>query len=231
MALRTSLACAQDEIDPAGYRETIEEAVREFGEGNFEEARALFARAHTLLPSARTSRGVGMADFELRNYVEAIEQLELALHSTTQPLDDSMRADTQDLLTRAYTFVGKVVLDARPLPSNITVDALPVDLREGNVLLLKAGEHALELEAPGFITERRRLRATGGETQTVTVVFQRTPAPFTPEKRTLLKNPWFWTAVGVVAVGAATSIALGVRSSKHETTFDGGTSGVVLGKK
>src|SRR5262249_43441282 len=57
----------------------IADAVAEYDAGHFEEARALFRRAQAEAPSARTLRGIGMASFELRDYVEADRALAAAL--------------------------------------------------------------------------------------------------------------------------------------------------------
>lgn len=67
--------------EPTGYRELIAEAVAEYEARHFEEARALFRRAHAMFPNARTMRGQGMAEFELRNYRGAIQCFESALSS------------------------------------------------------------------------------------------------------------------------------------------------------
>jgi hypothetical protein len=45
--------------------------VAEFEAGHLEDSRALFTRAHSTQPNARTLRGLGIAEFELRKYVES----------------------------------------------------------------------------------------------------------------------------------------------------------------
>src|SRR3954468_5859705 len=72
-------ALAQDPAETPQYRSLLEEAVAEYDARRYEEARALFRRAHDLSPNARTMRGIGMASFELREYVEALRALEGAL--------------------------------------------------------------------------------------------------------------------------------------------------------
>src|SRR5262245_44373834 len=62
--------------EPAGYRQIVSRAVREFDAGNYAEARGLFNRAHELQPNARTHLGLGLAEFELRNYGTSIDHLE-----------------------------------------------------------------------------------------------------------------------------------------------------------
>src|SRR5262245_21535053 len=77
LSLLTSSALAQEEPDE--YREAIEAAVEELNAGLYEEALAQFSRAHELQPSARTLRGIGLAAYELRDYVRAVEALEASL--------------------------------------------------------------------------------------------------------------------------------------------------------
>src|SRR5437868_2687260 len=101
VALALSLAAATNQValaapaaapvvkEPAEspqYRALLEEAVGEYDARRYEEARALFRRAHDLSPNARTLRGIGMASFELREYVEALRSLEGSLADKRRPL-------------------------------------------------------------------------------------------------------------------------------------------------
>ena len=52
-------AFAQAESDER-YKALVEEAVMEFAEGRYAEARALFGQAHVLKPNARTLRGLSL---------------------------------------------------------------------------------------------------------------------------------------------------------------------------
>ena len=117
--LLPTLASASDVSKAAEYHELIGEAVREFDGGNFEEARSLFARAHRLLPNARTHRGLGYTEFELRNYGECIKQLSAALASDVKPLTEHLRQETGKVLARARRFVGRVILEVEPKPTQI----------------------------------------------------------------------------------------------------------------
>src|SRR5688572_7254192 len=73
-----ALAPATPPLDPSenpDYKRAVEEALKEYGLGHFEEARSLFRRAHGIYPNARTLRGLGMVEFELRHYVRASQLL------------------------------------------------------------------------------------------------------------------------------------------------------------
>ena len=62
----SAASVSTQDVEPEGYRQAVDEAVREFAARNFEEARSLFARADALYPNARTQRGLGLADQQPR---------------------------------------------------------------------------------------------------------------------------------------------------------------------
>ena len=225
-------AAAQDD-EPPGYREAIEQAVSEFAAHHIAEARALFARAHALMPNARTHRGLGLAEFELRNYGACIEQLEAALRADARRLEGALREDTEEVLARANDFVARFVIDARPSPSRLVIDGVTVDVPPGRALVLQVGEHTLELSAPGYEPERRHLSIRGGESETLLVLFSKPRREATPARtprRRWVKSPWLWSAVGLAVAGAAagTAIALTRDEGGRDASY-AGTSGVTLG--
>lgn len=217
--------------EPDGYRAAIDEAISEFAAHRFEEARTLFLRAHGILPNARTLRGLGLADFELRDYVACVQHLDAALRSEAKPLEGELRTEAEALRTRAAGFVGRLTLRARPEASRLLVDGAQADWPVAP-LLLSLGTHTLELFAAGYEPERRSLLTVGGEARTLDVVFQR-PLPTTSEGATgqdehWYQSPWLWVAVGVVvAAGATTAVVLTTNQAGKDTPY-GGTSGVVI---
>jgi hypothetical protein len=159
--------------DPPGYRELVDEAVTEHRAGHFGEARALFARAHNLYPNARTLKGLGMAEFELRNYRESAQYLEASLASTVKPLTPELRSEAEQLLARAQRFLGKVRVLVSPSSTQITVDGTTAPFGADGSVLLVAGDHVLEATAIGHEPARQTIKINGGDDQTVT--FQLTP--------------------------------------------------------
>src|SRR5262245_43644531 len=96
---------APAEPDPAGYREAISEGIRAYREHRLQAARSEFSHAHTLLPSARTLRALGMVAFELRDYVACVSFLEGALAADVRPLDGPMQERAKELLASAREHV------------------------------------------------------------------------------------------------------------------------------
>jgi len=200
--------------EPAGYRPTVEQALAEYAAKNYEEASALFGKAHALYPNARTLRGLGMAAFELRRYEESIPYLEGALSAEAKALDGQLRSDTEALLVRAQSFVARVSVSLSPASAALAVDGKPVTQALSAPLLLTLGEHALSAEAEGYRPERKNLRVRGGEVLRIDLILQKgaleaavPPKNSQDKPRRLVKSPWLWTAVGAVVIGAA---ALGV---------------------
>ena len=147
------------------YRRIVREAVREFDAGNWEEARALFEEAHALAPSARTLRGLGMCAFELREYPEATRLLREALDDGRRPLTRRQRRETEDLLTRAESFVGRFIVLTEPPGAFLRVDDAPVEVNHLGEVELGVGEHTFEATLEGYQPERHRVEVHGGETE------------------------------------------------------------------
>src|SRR5262245_5250782 len=77
--LPATLPLAFARADELDYRTTIEGAVEAYSQQRYDEALGLFLKAHALSPSARTLRGIGLASFETRRYVDSIRYLTGAL--------------------------------------------------------------------------------------------------------------------------------------------------------
>ena len=165
------LAFAQAE--PPGYREAIDEAIAEYAAARYPEARALFTRAHALQPSARTLRGLGMTEFELRNYVEADRMLQEALTSAVRPLDGELRTATEALLARARGFIGRFAVSLTPPELQLTVDGAPARIEADRTLALTVGDHALHAKADGYVPISHTLRVNGGESLALNIALQK----------------------------------------------------------
>ena len=164
-------AAAQE--PPAAYRAIIADAVSEFDEGRWPEARALFERAHALYPNARTLRGIGMCAFEMRQYADAIRHLGWALTEPRRALTDAQRIETEALVERAGTFVGRFRVTTDPPGAEVRIDGETPRRGEGGSVMLSVGEHTVVARAPGRDDATRRLTVTGGEDETVALTLAR----------------------------------------------------------
>jgi hypothetical protein len=147
------------------YRRTIDDAVTEFRAGHWEEARALFGRAHELEPSARTLRGLGMTAFELRMYVQSMRELDGALRETRKPLDAGMRAAAEALIAKARGFVARVQIVPSPKEAALIVDGRHAQLDSDGRISLDAGLHVVSGSADGYKPASLRFAVEGGRDQ------------------------------------------------------------------
>jgi tetratricopeptide (TPR) repeat protein len=230
-------AAEASHADESEYRRLVEEALEEYGAQRFEESRALFSRAHALSPNARTHRGLGFVAFELRQYVDCIQHLEAALASPIKPLTGELRTQSEKILARALAFVDRVKLEVTPASARVLVDGSPLETAaklHDQRILLSIGEHALELGEEGFRSEHRKLVVNGGEERIERAILVRAEAspPVIAEdgrSRAWYKSPWLWTAVGVVAIGAGTGVAIAITRDSTEKPYAGTSNQTLTG--
>lgn len=231
MVMLPALAVAEER----SYEVLVAEGLQEFELAHWEEARMLFERAHAVEPSARTLRGLGMVAFELRHYVECVRLLEASLTEQVDALPPDLRAQVDELLVRARTFVGRVRLRLSPTDAALTVDEGPARREADGSMLLETGEHVLVANTPGYQEKRRTIDLRGGQTldlsmtlserggatPAVAVAAAPTPAPATTAAPAAAVAPdtaprdddgsvfgkwWFWTAAGAVVAGAVIGV-------------------------
>jgi hypothetical protein len=225
----------------AAYDEAVRQGLAEFEDAHYPEALEEFRRAHALSPNARTLRGLGMVEFELRNYGECARLLEQALSSSVRPLDAGQRAASETLLGRARRYLGELHLETEPSSARVIVDGSSVELGSHGVLLLQVGEHSLEVQAPGRAPHKRTLQVRGGERTALHISLDsvgpsaaahaETRQVDTAAPTPLYQKWWLWTAVAVVVVAGATTAAVvlsGDDKTKPGPAGDTGPSGISL---
>ncbi len=161
------------------YRTAIEEALQEFNRGNWEEAAALFERAHRLNPSARTLRGMGLTAYEARRYVDAIKHLNDALGETRRPLTQQQREEVSATLERARRFVAHLRVNVEPPNARVTINGRQAQPDGLGDIATDPGLLDVEISAEGYEPALRRVRLTAGgqEELNVQLVRVRTDAP------------------------------------------------------
>jgi hypothetical protein len=187
------------------YREYVDTALREYRLGNFNEAKALFASAHALSPSARTLRGLGMCAYELRSYVEAIHWFEQSLNSSERPVTAEMRTEIEGLLRKARAFITRIRVSVEPTWAKIRVDARPAERDANGFIRIDPGNHELAIEAPHHETVMRTVRTMGGEELTLNIVLspQREAAASVRQSETTPGTTLADAPVPTASIGAA----------------------------
>ncbi|HEX5657737.1 MAG TPA: tetratricopeptide repeat protein [Polyangiales bacterium] len=226
---------AQTPTTTLQYEQALDAAVDEYERGNYQEAREHFRAAHELYPNARTLRGIGKVEFELRNYGEAVRFLSDALAANERALSEPLRHEVEALLERARAYVGDVHVQVQPGSATVIVDGVTVASGPQAELNLLVGDHVLEFRALGRLPERRQISVRGRDQIAVQVTLNAlesehtsaNPAAPRSDAKPLYKKPWLWVATGVAAAGVVVAAVLATRD--HEGRPSGGTSGLVLG--
>jgi alkylhydroperoxidase/carboxymuconolactone decarboxylase family protein YurZ len=215
----------------------VARAVAEFDAGHLAEARALFAQAHELWPSARTLRTLGMTAFELRMYPRALEELQAALSDPRRPLPDQQRSQVASLIERTRAFVGRYRLQLSPAEAVLSVDGV-VRAAGPGPLVLELGDHSLLARAQGYSELRRVLSVQGHEDEALPLMLERLAAPAALLAKPTALDPASaiseaatpnhtpaWIAFGVAAVGGVTGCVTGIVAftKKHEAGETGKT--------
>jgi hypothetical protein len=149
LGLAASHAHAQSDVAPPGYDALVDRGLSESAAGRWLEARAAFREAHGLHPNARTLRGMGMASFEARDYVDAVRQLRLSLAATLRALTDEQRTQVEALLQQCRGLVGSYTTAHLPPGTAFAVDGVPLTPEADGTLLLGMGPHRVQLHADG----------------------------------------------------------------------------------
>jgi hypothetical protein len=210
-----------DTNDEASYRKTVRDGVAEYDAGHFEEARSLFRRAHETNPNARTFRGIGMASFELRDYIAAWRYLSAALQDKRKPLSPAQRKDVQDLLDRSRMFLDVYTVRVVPRTARLTVDGRAPEFEPDGTLLFGFGAHTIAASAPGMATHTESMNVRGGARKELLLSLEPAPvlgahpadaaSPVTvmkaappPRASNRAAAAWLWAGAGaaVVAAGA-----------------------------
>lgn len=166
LCLLPSLASA----NPPEYSSVVSEAIGAQEAGDYARARALFAQAHALDPSARTLRGLGVAAFQDGDFVEAVLDLSAALAHPNKPLEGELRANIVALLDVARASVASYRVESTPREATLLVDDRAPTLDVEGKLLLAPGLHTVTLSAPGYAEQRIELEARAGTHENVRAV-------------------------------------------------------------
>jgi tetratricopeptide (TPR) repeat protein len=218
------------------YRALTHAAVEEHALGHFEEARALFAKAHAINPNARTLWGMGIAAFETRRYVDAIELLKSALGDARKPLTSAQRKDAESVIERSQAFVAHVPLRIAPPAASVSIDAREVAKGGDGVVMLDPGVHQVVVSAAGYHEVARSMRWEAGPAPVLEVNLEpkiAAPAAAAEAQPTQLASPvrtadgpsesrrsvrvLKWVSLGAtVAAGGVMTAGLALRESAAE---------------
>jgi hypothetical protein len=213
-------AQATDASNTDAYPQLIGQAVDEYNHANWAEARALFAQAHAIQPSARTQRGLGLSAFELRDYVDAIAHLRDALADQRNALSPEQRDEVGEVITRAQRYVGAVHVEIVPNDAELLINGQRADKLEFE---LNVGDYDFAAKAPGYANAALKVNVQGGRANTLRLelVPMKDAAPPAPARssgvgpagasaatQSSIQPILGWTAIGLSAASLAVGVAL-----------------------
>ena len=178
-----------DDTREERFRQLVVEALREYEGGFWREARALFRRAHELLPSAEALRMMANASFELGEYARALTLYERALAETRRPLRPARAEEARAAMERARLFVGIVDFELHPPGAQLEIDLARIERGEDGTVRLDPGAHRVVARAAGYVQQRHTIEVRAGERQRFVISLtpfslQEDPPPVSPEPET-----------------------------------------------
>lgn len=174
-------------------RALFDEAERDFGRGRFEEALAGYERAFAVMPLPAFLFNMGQCARNLGRYEDA-----RALYRRYLLLDPGAanRPVVDDLIAE---------MD-RKLHDEKRKSALVLTSAPAHVAPSNARASVLQAQANGRGSPLVPATSSNGQVATTAEIQS---LARTDEQRSILRRPWFWAAVGVVAAGTAALIIVG----------------------
>lgn len=221
-----SLARAQPQPSaaepPSEYTLLVDDAVREYNYSHWAEARALFKQAHALQPNARTERGLGLTSFELRHYVDAVNELQSALDDGRNALSPTQRNEVSAVIERARRYVGAVRVELEPADATLLLNGTQTDKHD---LVLDVGDYELSAKAPGYQDASLKLSVEGGQSRALKLRLVPAPVGDVPkdlpsDSRGTIQRVLGWSAVGLGAVGLAVGAVFELQRSNKLSDRD-----------
>ena len=218
LSLPALLAHAQVAGAAESYDRLVEQGLAAFHADRKWEARGYFERAHALLPSARTWRVLGLADFALERFSLAKQELSAALTDARNPLTAEQSREASDYLAWIRSSHASLQLECSPADAAVQVDGQPQTLSE---VVLTPGEHQVRVVAAGYEPRERTVRLEVAQTFVLTIALTpvRASGETAPPLKAAASEPaahgtswplWLGGAGVAAVVGGATLFALGV---------------------
>jgi len=159
------------------YEVALAEALSAHTRGEYEQARIFMERAHSLEPSARTLRGLGIIAFAQGRHLQAIDYFDAALQSSVKALPADLRAGVEELRSHCWGQLGRFRLQIDPVRSALLVDGKKAAFYAPDVIALTPGQHLLVVDAADRARFAMPLQVAPGDDRTLQIVLA---APATP---------------------------------------------------
>ena len=205
-----------DTSGPEDARAHFADGLKLYKDGDFDAALVQFERAYAIKPNFKVLYNIAQAYFQLREYVEARDNMARYLKDGGAAIDPERQAAASKDLADLEKRVAKVTLTVNVAGATVLVDGKKVGTTPlSEPISVSEGQRTISVEAPNRGARQRLIRVAGGEEQALSLDFEVAPPPVAtgpqnaPPELGPSKGlgPVFWsTAVGAVALGAGAGI-------------------------
>lgn len=203
--------------DTAEARQHFGEGLKLYKDGDFDAALVQFERAYAIKPNYKVLYNIAQTYFELREYVEAQDNMARYLKEGGTLIDPERQAAVSKDLAELEQRIAKVTLTVNVAGATVLVDGKKVGTTPlGEPISVSEGQRTISVEAPNRGARQRLIRVAGGEQQALTLDFEEAPPPVPAMPINLPPQPkpstglgaGFWaSAIGAVALGASAGVS------------------------
>jgi hypothetical protein len=229
------VAAASDSAAKQEAARRFEHAIKLYEEGDYTLALAEFERVYQLVPDYRVLYNIGQVSIQLGRYARAFRTLKEYLSRGAAELSPDRAAAVQADLTQLAGKVARVTVQIEPAGAQVNVDGVAAGRSPlSEPLVVDVGEHQIQIELPGYVTQSQTFIFTGGDRRDAAFALQPAPAvvataapsgqrdkpraasPSADARATSNRGTWLglgWTATGALTAGAIISGALGASAA------------------
>jgi hypothetical protein len=206
-------ATAASDTDEA--RQHFADGLKLYKDGDFDAALVQFERAYAIKPNYKVLYNIAQTYFQLREYVEARDDMARYLKDGGSAIDPERQAAASKDLADLEKRVAKVTLTVNVVGATVLVDGKKVGTTPlSEPISVSEGQRTISVEAPNRGARERLIRVAGGEQQSLSLTFEEAPSPVVPAPLSRREQPkasglgaGFWsTAIGAVALGAGAGV-------------------------
>ncbi|MCB9667617.1 MAG: hypothetical protein H6715_05845 [Myxococcales bacterium] len=158
-------------------RQHFQEGVRKFDARDFDAALLEFKEAYRLKPHPSVLVNMANCYERLGKPVEAVEHFERYVEEAGKALSASEQREIKRTIARLNRSIGTLTLEVSPPSANVRINGQPMAREDaGGSMALAEGAHVLEIDASGYLPERRQIVIRGKERTVETIALAPRPS-------------------------------------------------------